>query len=201
MKKGIILLLLVCSVQLAACGGKALEAAPPPDYDQTKKMMVDILKTDEGKKAVKDIVADEEIKKHMVMDQAVVKETIEKTLVSEKGQEFWKKALEDPKFAESMAKSMKKQNEQLLKSLMKDPEYQGMVMDILKDPVFQKDLSEALKSKEFREQMREVVTDTLESPLYKAKIEDMLKKVASEKKGEKGGEKKQGDQGGGGGGP
>lgn len=197
MKKGMILLLLVCSVLLTACGGNDLEAAPP-DYDQTKKMMVDILKTDEGKKAVKEIVADEEIKKQMVMDQAVVKETIEKTLVSEKGQDFWKKALEDPKFAETMAKSMKKEHEQLMKSLMKDPEYQGMLMEIFKDPVFQKDLSEALKSKEFREQMREVVTDTLESPLYKAKIEEMLKKAASEKKGGEGGggEKKQEGEGG-----
>lgn len=195
MKKGVFLLL-VCSAFLAACGGKDLNVAQP-DYDQTKKMIVDILKTDEGKQAVKDIMTDEEIKQQLVLDQAVVTDTIEKTLTSDKGQEFWKKSLEDPKFAEAMAKSMKTQNEQLLKSLMKDPEYQGMVMDIWKDPEFQKDLSEALKSKEFREQMREVVTDTLESPLYKAKIEEMVKKNASEKKGG-GDEKKQEDQGGGG---
>ncbi|GIN20611.1 MAG TPA: spore gernimation protein GerD [Bacillus bacterium] len=186
MKKGILLLLLVCSLLIAACGGKDLDAVQP-DYDQTKKMMVDILKTDEGKKAVKDVLADEEIKQQLVMDQAAVRDTVEKTLTSEKGQEFWKNSLEDPKFAESMAKSMKEQNEELLKALMKDPEYQGMVMDILKDPAFQKDLSQALKSKEFREQMREVVTDTLESPLYKAKLEEMAKKAASEKKGDKGG--------------
>lgn len=186
MKKGILLLLLVCSLLIAACGGKDIDAGQP-DYDQTKKMMVDILKSDEGKKAVKDIMADEEIKQQLVMDQAVVKDTVEKTLISEKGQDFWKKSLEDPKFAETMAKSMKKENEELLKSLMKDPEYQGMVMDILKDPVFQKDLSQALKSKEFREQMREVVTDTLESPLYKARLEEIAKKAASEKKGDKGG--------------
>ncbi len=195
MKKGMILLLLVCSLLLAACGGKDVDVGQP-DYDQTKKMIVDILKTDEGKKAVKDIMTDEDIKQELVMDQAAVKNTVEKTLTSEKGREFWKNSFEDPKFAESMAKSMKKENEQLLKSLMKDPEYQGMLMDILKDPVFQDDLAQALKSKEFREQMREVVTDTLESPLYKARLEEIAQKAASEKKGSKssGNEKKQNNE-------
>ncbi len=190
MKKGMILLLLVCSLLLAACGGKDADVGQP-DYDQTKKMIVDILKTDEGKKAVKDIMTDEDIKQELVMDQAAVKNTVEKTLTSEKGREFWKNSLEDPKFAESMAKSMKKENEQLLKSLMKDPEYQGMLIDILKDPAFQDDLAQALKSKEFREQMREVVTDTLESPLYKARLEEIAQKATSEKKGN---EKKQNNE-------
>ncbi len=141
-------------------------------------------------------MTDEDIKQELVMDQAAVKNTVEKTLTSEKGREFWKNSFEDPKFAESMAKSMKKENEQLLKSLMKDPEYQGMLMDILKDPVFQDDLAQALKSKEFREQMREVVTDTLESPLYKARLEEIAQKAASEKKGSKssGNEKKQNNE-------
>lgn len=188
MRKGVILLL-VCLLFLAAgCGGGNLEAAQP-DYDQTKKMMVDILKTDEGKKAIKEIMADEEIRQQLVMDQKAVNDTIEKTLTSEKGQDFWKKSFQDPKFAEAMAKSMKKQNEDLLKDLMKDPEYQGMVMDILKDPVFQKDLAQALKSKEFREHMQQVVADTINSPLYRAQLEDMLMKAAAEtkEKKEKGG--------------
>ncbi|MFD1708841.1 spore germination lipoprotein GerD [Siminovitchia sediminis] len=184
MKKGVILLL-VCSLLLAACGGNS--EAGQPDYEQTKNMMVDLLKTDEGKKAVRDIMSEEEFRQQMIMDQAVVKDTIQSTLTSDKGQDFWKKSLEDPKFAESMAKSMKQQHEELMKSLMKDPEYQGMLMDIWKDPAFQKDVAESMKSKEFREQMREVVTDTLESPLYKAKIEEIVKKTASEKKEQQGG--------------
>lgn len=39
-----ILLLLVCLLLLAACGGKDVDVGQP-DYDQTKKMIVDILKT------------------------------------------------------------------------------------------------------------------------------------------------------------
>ncbi len=152
-------------------------------------MIVDILKTDEGKKAFKDIMADEEMKQQLIMDQAIVPDTIEKTLLSEKGTDFWKKSFEDPKFAEAMAKSMKKENEKLLKSLMKDPEYQELMMDILKDPALQDDLSQALKSKEFREHLQKVIQETFESPLYKVKIQELLLKAAEEMKEEKGGKK------------
>lgn|SRR5690606_115426 len=164
---------------LASCSaGESKESTL--DYEQTKKMIVDILKTDEGKKAIQDLMSDEEIKQKLIMNQDIVKETIQQTLTSEKGTEFWKKMYEDPKFAESVAKSMKSENEALLKDLMKDPEYQGMLIDIFHDPELQKDIAKALKSKEFREHLQKVMTETFESPLYKAKIQDLLLKAAEE---------------------
>ncbi|WP_436374468.1 spore germination lipoprotein GerD [Cytobacillus sp. BC1816] len=178
------------------------------DYEQTKKMVVDILKTDEGKKALEELMTDEKMQQKMVMDQKVVADTIQKTLTSDKGTEFWKKSFDDPKFAESMAKSMQKENEQLLKDLMKDPEYRGMMIEVLKDPELEKEVTDVLKSKEYREHIQKVMTETFESPLFKAKIQDILLKAAEETKsggqqggGESGGGGGQGaDQGGGGGG-
>ncbi|WP_256816167.1 spore germination lipoprotein GerD [Cytobacillus sp. Bac17] len=178
------------------------------DYEQTKKMVVDILKTDEGKKALEELMAEEKMQQKMVMDQKVVADTIEKTLTSDKGTEFWKKSFDDPKFAESMAKSMQKENEQLLKDLMKDPEYRGMMIEVLKDPELEKEVTDVLKSKEYREHIQKVMTETFESPLFKAKIQDILLKAAEEtKSGQQGGEESGGegggqgaDQGGGGGG-
>ncbi|MBS4206281.1 spore germination lipoprotein GerD [Lederbergia citrea] len=199
MRKGVYLLLIMFIFILSSCSNRESGNAKL-DYDQTKKMMVDLLKTDEGKKAIQDIMTEKEMKEQLVMDQAIVKETIEKTLTSDKGQEFWKKAFKDPKFAAAVAKSMKKEDEALLKGLMKDPEYQGMVMDILKDPQVQKDFTQALKSKEFREHLQQVVTDTMESPIFKAKIQDILLKAAEETKGGKQGGKSGESQGGGGGG-
>ena len=201
MKKPFFLLLLSAILFLSSCAGTHPGKAEP-DYEQTKKMVVDILKTDEGKKAIQGILTEQEMKQQLVMDQAVVKETIEKTLTSDKGLKFWKKAFKDPKFAESVAKSMKKENEDLLKGLMKDPEYQGMLMDILKDPAMQKEMAQALKSKEFREYLQEVVTETIESPLYKIKIQEMLLKAAEDMKNGKEGksQKAQGGSSSGGGG-
>jgi spore germination protein D len=195
-------LFLLPMLLLAACGGGGDTGSSKMDYEETKKMVVDILKTDDGKKAIQEVMADDKMKSELIMDQKVVKDTISKTLTSEKGTEFWKKSFEDPKFAETMAKSMKAGNEKLLKDLMKDPEYQGMMMDLMKDPEFQKELTEALKSKEFREHLQQVILETFESPLFKAKMQDILLKAAEEsgaaKQEEAGGGASQSGQTGGG---
>jgi spore germination protein D len=175
-------LFLLPLILLVACSGGGEAGSSQVDYDETKKMVVDILKTDDGKKAIQEVMKDDKMKQELVMDQAIVTDTISKTLTSDKGTEFWKKSFEDPKFAESVAKSMKDGNEKLLKDLMKDPEYQGMMMDLLKDPEIQKEITEVLKSKEYREHLQKVVTETFESPLFKAKLEDILLKAAGEMK-------------------
>lgn len=150
------------------------------DYEETKKMMVDILKTDDGKKAIQEVMSDDGMKEKLIMDQPVVTDTIEKTLTSEKGMEFWKKSFEDPKFAESMAKSMKQENEQLLKDLMKDPEYKGMMIEVMKDPELEKELTNLLQSKEYQKHLQKVITETFESPLFKAKLQALIVKAAEE---------------------
>ncbi len=166
------------------------------DYEETKKMVVDILKTDDGKKAIQEVMGDDGMKEKLIMDQTVVTDTIKTSLTSDKGMEFWKKSLEDPKFAESMAKSMKAENEKLLKNLMKDPEYKGMMIDVMKDPELEKELTNVLKSKEYREHLQKVMSETFESPLFKAKLQALIVKAAEEISPQK---KEGGDQGGGGG--
>ncbi|NRG45831.1 spore germination lipoprotein GerD [Bacillus sp. CRN 9] len=177
MKKCLFILSFIAVLVLSGCGQNE---AGYMDYDQTKKMLVDILKTDDGKKAVEELLADEKIKQQLVMDQGMVRDTIETTLTSEKGSEFWKKSFDDPKFAESMAKSMKNENEQLLKDLMKDPEYQKMMMEVMKDPEMEKEIANLMKSQEYREHLKTVITETFESPLFKAKLQDILLKAAEE---------------------
>ncbi|KHF28870.1 Spore germination protein GerD precursor [Anoxybacillus sp. BCO1] len=41
-------------------------------------MVVDILKTDEGKKAIQEVMSDEKVKQQLVMDQEVVKKRLRK---------------------------------------------------------------------------------------------------------------------------
>ena len=74
------------------------------DYEKTKKMVVDILKTDDGKKAIHDVLSDESIKSELIMNQDVVTKTVEETLTSPKGKQFWEKAFKDPKFTAAYAK-------------------------------------------------------------------------------------------------
>ncbi|OLF98234.1 Spore germination protein GerD [Bacillus paralicheniformis] len=163
------------------------------DYDQTKKMVVDILKTDDGKKAIQEILNDDKLNETLVMDEKTVKETVEKTMTSKKGAEFWKKVFEDPKFAEGFAKTLQNEHEKVLKKLMKDPEYQKMLIQVMQDPEMAKKYGELVRSQEFRTHLQEVISDTLSSPLYRKQFEEELKKAASESMKEemKGGEEKQ----------
>lgn len=196
MKNWALLLLLSCFVMLSSCAPQEKSPAPP-DYDQIKKMVVDILKTDEGKKAIQDVMTEDKVKQQLIMDQTVVKQTIEQILTSKKGMEFWKKAFEDSKFAESFAKSLKTEQEKTIKALMKDPEYQGMMIDILQNPEMEKAALTVLKSKEFRGHLQKVMTETFDSPLFKAKIQDLLIKAAENMQSTK---KQSGSEGGEGGG-
>ncbi|MFF2597020.1 spore germination lipoprotein GerD [Priestia megaterium] len=194
MKKRLMLLIYIgmCMLLTTACAPQD-EENNGMDYDQTKKMVVDILKTDEGKKAVEAIMKDPSVRQDILMDQNAIKDTISQTLVSDKGVEFWKKAMDDPKFAESFAKSLEKENKTVIKQLMKDPEYQGMLQDVLKDPAMEKEVLTVLKSKEYRTYLQKIMTETFDSPLYQSKIQDILLKAAEETQG---GQKQSSDDGG-----
>ncbi|WP_046180996.1 spore germination lipoprotein GerD [Domibacillus tundrae] len=191
MKRNSLLMVLTLSfmsVLIAGCAAEG-QAGGQANYDETKKMVIDILKTDDGKKALQEVLKDKEIKQALVMDEQAVTKTIQTTLTSDQGKEFWKKAFEDPKFVESYAKSMQKEHEKVLKGLMADPDYQKMLTDVLQDPEMQKTMQEAMKNQEFRKHLQDVINETLSSPLYKAKIEETLLKAAEEagKQGQDGG--------------
>ncbi|MDQ0247921.1 spore germination protein D [Bacillus fengqiuensis] len=181
MKKWLLLLLYASlSLLIFTSCAPAEQETQRMDYDQTKKMVVDILKTDEGKKAIEQVMNEEEVKQQLIMDQAIVKDTIQNTLTSEKGSEFWKKIFEDPKFAESFAKSLQKEQEQIIKQLMKDPDFQKSLIELFQNPEMEKQMLTALKSQEYRSHIQKIMTETFESPLYKAKIQDLLLKAAEE---------------------
>lgn len=172
-----LLVLFIAMIFLSACADQQSEQM---DYDETKKMVIDILKTDEGKKAVQEIIKDEEIQKKLILDQRAVNDTIQKTLTSEQGKDFWKGTFEDSKFAEGFAKTLRNEHEKVLKQLMKDPEYQAMLLDVLKNPQMEDEVMTVLKSQEYRKYLQEVITDTFTSPLFKTKIEETLLKAAED---------------------
>lgn len=173
-----------------------------PDYEKTKKMTVDLLKTDEGKVAIQELMKEDEMRQALVMDHDFIKQTIQSTLTSETGKEFWQDLMKDPEFAKTFAESMQKENEKMLKALMKDPEYQTMMLTILKDPEMEKAVLDLMKSKEYRQQVMTIMEDSFESPLFTAKINEIFTAVAEkqmkkqEKENEESGGDNSGDEGG-----
>ncbi len=195
------LLVLLLLILVNGCAPADQGNGQSADYEGTKKLVVDILKTDEGKKAIEDVLNDEKTKAKLIMDEMVVKETIKGALTSKEAEDFWKKQFDDPKFVETFAKSMQKEHEKLLKGLMKDPDYQAAMIEILKNPEMEKQITDAMKTQKYREQMKTVMIETVDSPLFKAKMQDLLIKGAEELQkqgqGKEGGSSGGGDSGGG----
>lgn len=181
MKKWAHLVIICLLLFLAGCTGSAAQQeGRQMDYQQTKKMMIDLLKSDDGKKAIREIMNDKQMKKETLMNQDFVKKTIQDTLTSKQGKAYWKSMLKDPKFANALAKTMAKENKDTLKVLMKDPQYQDLMMDILKSPEMEKHNLDLMKSKAYRKQTQEIMADSLKSPLFQEKLSSILKQVVDE---------------------
>ncbi|MCA1012788.1 spore germination lipoprotein GerD [Halobacillus halophilus] len=184
-------------VFLAACNGSSSGASQQADYDTTKKMIVDILKTDEGKKALTEVLSDEKMQQSMTLESEVVAQSVSETLVSEKGKEFWSKLFADPSFVQGFSKTLEEQEKDLMKGLMKDPEYQKLLIEIYKNPEMMEQMVTVMQGQKFREHLEKTIQETLNSPVVQAKMsETMLKAAEKMKTGEdsssSGGESQQG---------
>ncbi|MTT32726.1 spore gernimation protein GerD [Terrilactibacillus sp. BCM23-1] len=166
---------LIAILNLSSCA--AQPKSDNTNYPETKRMVIDMLKTDEGKETIKDILKDNDVKKELVLDHAYVKDTIIQQFETKEGQQYWSTLISNPEFAGKLAKTMESKNEDLLKQLMKDPSYQSMMMDILKDPNMQNEYLDLMKTKKFRSQMQKVVADTLASPLFATQLSGAIEKA------------------------
>ncbi|MCQ2010512.1 MAG: spore germination lipoprotein GerD [Sporolactobacillus sp.] len=168
-----VLSLIMCTamlVSLAGCGN----GQKPPTYQENKKMVLDLLKTDDGKDTIRDLLKDSEMRQAIVLDDPIVRKTVVQTLTTEQGQKLWRQLFNDPDFSEQLAKTMESENEKLLKQMMKDPGYQGMMMDILKTPEMQQQYLSLLKTKPFRGQIEQTIGELMATPLYKKRLADAI---------------------------
>src|SRR5690625_1300304 len=101
----IYLLFFVFTFFLAGCMNDTA-AKQESDYEQRKKMVVDILQTDEGNKVLQETITDDKMKQHLVMEPDVVKQSMTVKLDSVNNAEMWKRLFDDPSDVESYQKSM-----------------------------------------------------------------------------------------------
>ena len=147
-------------------------------------MVLDILQTEEGKKAIKEIIKDDAIKQEIMLDEPFIKKTIQETLLQADNKEKWQQLLTDPKFMKEYAKQLEEQNKKIIKDLMKDPEYQSAMMEVLKDPEMEKQFLELTKSKAFRQETMSVMKEALGSPYFRLELLQLLSQVAKENQSE-----------------
>lgn len=181
-------LLLMLTLFLAAC---SQDKSSTLTYDEIKNIMVDSIQTEEGKKALRKLLEEPGFRELLVLEHEEVKKATEDTLLSEDAQQFWKKTFEDPNFQETMAKSMQKQQQEIMKALMKDASFQKDLESFFGQADMQKQLEIILKSSDMRKQMEDVVKETIESPLLQAKWQELIKKSGETSTSDSSSEKKE----------
>ncbi|MGG2057044.1 spore germination lipoprotein GerD [Lysinibacillus pakistanensis] len=170
-------LLLILMLFLSAC---SQDKTSTMSYDEIKKIMIDSLQTEDGKKALRQLLEEPSFRELLILEHDEVKKATEETLLSKEAEDFWKKTFEDPKFKETVAKSMQKQQQDIMKELIKDPTFQKDMEAFFGQPDMQKQLETILKSSNMRKQMEEVVKETIESPLMQTKWQELIKKSGGE---------------------
>lgn len=145
-------------------------------YEEIQKIMVDTLQTEEGKKAIQQLLADPKFQQQLVLDQKTVQTSIQTTLLSEDGKAFWKSLFEDPKFQESYAKSLEQQHKKILEDMLTDANTQKQLTTFFGQPDMQKQFETILKGEAMRKQMEEVAMETIENPLLQTKWQELIKK-------------------------
>ncbi|MFJ5771375.1 spore germination lipoprotein GerD [Psychrobacillus sp. NPDC093180] len=172
---------------LAGCSS----STAPPSYEENKKMLIDALQTEDGKKAIRTLLDDPQFKELLVIDHEQVKKSVEQTMLSKEAEEFWKEVYQDPKFSETMAKSMVKQQEELMKALMKDPTYLKDLESFFGSAEMKKELEKVLQSSDMRKEMQKVVEETIQSPLLQTKWQKLVEEAGSGSQKESGGGSKE----------
>lgn len=195
-------------VLLSSCA--AQQPSSGPDYKEIKSMVVDILKTEEGKKAIQEAQQNGQQQHSSQIMQMLsspqgqqIQMAVKEVLTDPQYPEILKQMMSDPKFAGEFAKAVQEANKEIHKQLMTDPEYQTLLLDVMKNEEFRKLILEVMKGKEYRKQTMTIMQEALENPLFRTELMELMKKVMEEEskpKEEKSREESGGGVGGGEGG-
>lgn len=195
MRRYLIILFVCSTLLLGGCLDK--QSDKPSDYEQTKKMVVDILQTEEGKKALAEILQDDKMKEYIVFEADEIKDTITEGLASEQASDIWAQLFDDPSFVKKFLETMEDEQKKLYKDLMKDATFQKQMIELLQNQEMTDLFLKVMRSQQFREHLEDTITETLQSPLFEAKLMEFLnkesekkKKKSDEKSDEKGDEEK-----------
>ncbi|TXK78072.1 spore germination lipoprotein GerD [Paenibacillus sp. N3.4] len=157
-------------------------------------MILDILKSDDGKKAISaanksimngDVGANalsgqSQIKLLSANESLQLQMAVKDVLTAKENNQFLQEMMKDPKFAGDFAKAIQKDTKQMFKDLLKDPEYQKSLVDTMKNPEYEKMTLDIMKTAPYRQQMMTVMEDSIQSPLFRAHLVDLLKAAISQ---------------------
>ncbi len=174
-------------------------------------MVLDILKSDEGKKAVEESLSTSSssgtsgmsMKMMPLQTKEEIKTAVKNTLTAPEYQKEIEKIMKDPKFAGDFAKAIQSQSKELHLQLIKDPTYQKSVEEIMKSPEMMTMFLNLTKTPDYRKQSMKTIQESMQTPLFRMEVLNLLKKVVQEElepkekkdKGSEGGNKQESSSG------
>lgn len=194
-----LVLLTACGAESSGSGGGQIS------YKDMKTMVIDILKTEDGQKAMQQASMQTAGSGGGMMmlsaqDKEQVKLAVKDVLVSPDYSKVIEQLMTDPRFAGEFAKAVNKQNKQIHKELLKDPTYQHDLMTVMKSPEMETVIFDVIQGTQYRKQVATVMQETLQSPMVKLQMLELLKTAVQEELKPKAGQKAGGGGGGEGGG-
>jgi spore germination protein D len=180
------IVVITCVILFLTSCGSGKSSGGMQNYKDTKSMVIDILESEEAKKVIQKASAEqssggkEGIKLLSTPEGKQIQIAVKDILTDPKYSKHLEKMMTDPKFAGEFAKAISKENKQLQKDLMKDPEYQAMLVGVMKNPEFEKILLDTLKGTEYRKQAAVMFQEALDNPLFKVELMTLMKKVLEE---------------------
>ncbi|GGH39939.1 spore germination lipoprotein GerD [Paenibacillus segetis] len=212
-------LCILCTIALplTACGSEQSSSSQGGGYKETKTMLIDILKTDEGKKAIYEALSSGggssssssssesgdssgssgsgggSVGIKMILPSQSNEEirlAVKDTITSPDYKKEIEKIMKDPKFAGDFAKAINSESKQLHLQLIKDPSYQKSVGEIMKSPEMMKMFLDLTKTSDYRKQSMNVMQEAMQSPLFKMEVMEILKSVVKEQLEPKGSQSK-----------
>lgn len=160
-------------------------------------MVLDILHSKEGMDTLRQTVQSPEFKRALILSDSDMQKAVTAALTQGENRNLLQQQLQRPQFAKALAEAVKEQHRQLLKDLMKDPEYQRMMLDLMKTPDFQKQVLALMASPAYRQQTMNVMQDALQNPGFRLLFMDSSKQAVREVGPQVGQGKPGGQQGGG----
>ncbi|MBD2872262.1 spore germination lipoprotein GerD [Paenibacillus arenilitoris] len=171
---------------LASCGAEPSGGNEQVSYKDLKSMVIDILKTEDAQKALQESAQSlsgynaQGTKLLSVQDQEEVRLAVKDVLVSPQYDKVIKRLMVDTRFAGEFAKSVNKQNKEIHKELIKDPTYQADLVKVLKNPEMDKMILEVLQSTQYRKEVMSLMQESMQNPLFRLELLDLMKAAVQE---------------------
>ncbi|GIP41461.1 spore germination protein GerD [Paenibacillus sp. J31TS4] len=191
---------------LTSCGQQQQSGQQSQSYKDMKTMVLDVLNTEDGHKAISEAQKKNTDKTTQLLSTGEgqkLQMAVKEVLTDPNQSKLLEQTMKDPKFAGAFAKAIQKENAQLHKELMKDPDYQKQMLELMKNQEFENLLLDTMRSQQYRQQAARIMQESMQSPLIRMQIVEMLQKVVEEesaKQKPRSDQQGQGKKGGGGGG-